>query len=159
MGENCAVFGCGTNSCHETGISTYAFPKEPQSIRRETDCEIVWVRVKIRGQRSLLICSFYRPNVSDTPSLEAFYESLGQAAATQHLFIIAGGDFNLPGWDWTRMELKPDTAYPALHRTFLNTIQGYGMKQMVEANTRLDNTLYLMITNFPDRPRQEAGGF
>ena len=67
----------------------------------ETDCEIVWVRVKIRGQHSLLICSFYRPNVSDAPSLEAFYESLGRAAATQNSIIIAGGDFNLPGWDWT----------------------------------------------------------
>ena len=55
------------------------------------------------------------------------------------------------------MELKPDTAYPALHRTFLNTIQGYGMEQMVEANTRLDNTLDLMITNFPDSvPRVET---
>ena len=34
MGKMCAVFGCGTNSCHKTGISTFAFPKEPPSIRR-----------------------------------------------------------------------------------------------------------------------------
>jgi hypothetical protein len=34
MGKICAVFGCGTNSCHKTGISTFAFPKEPANIRR-----------------------------------------------------------------------------------------------------------------------------
>ena len=65
------------------------------------------------------------------------YEPFGRVVAMHNAVIIAGGDFNLPALDWTCEELKPYTAYPALHRNFLSMIQEYEMEQLVEAHTRL----------------------
>ena len=33
------------------------------------DCELLWVRIRLRGRRTLYVCAYYRPDVADEPSL------------------------------------------------------------------------------------------
>ena len=33
------------------------------------DCELRWVRIRLRGRRTLYVCAYYRPDVADEPSM------------------------------------------------------------------------------------------
>ena len=67
--------------------------------------------------------------------------------------FVVGGDFNLPGWDWKNLSLKPNCPYPTFHHEFLESAYSFELKQHVEDPTRFapSNTLHLMITNIPLR--------
>lgn len=118
----------------------------------ETDCEMVWVRLKIQGRKDLLVCTYYRPHEGDEPSLLQFHDSLRQTILKHpNTPVVVGGDFNFPGWDWSgpAAVLKRGCNHPRLHSLFMDTIQELGLDQLVNFNTRQDNTLDLMLTNFP----------
>ena len=40
------------------------------------DCELLWVRVKLKGRRTLYLCAYYRPSISDETSLRKLGQSL-----------------------------------------------------------------------------------
>ena len=42
----------------------------------ETDSEIVWVKIDVRGVKSILVCGFYKPSADDRDSAQQFKESL-----------------------------------------------------------------------------------
>ena len=48
-----------------------------------TDCEILWVKVKLQGRRTLLVCCFYHPHAEDANSMKAFTESAHRASNIQ----------------------------------------------------------------------------
>ncbi|KAI8494635.1 hypothetical protein Bbelb_278610 [Branchiostoma belcheri] len=82
--------------------------------------------------------------------------SLHRASQIQNALLLIGGDFNLPGWDWSSTTLKPSTPYPGLHQDFLDILQDNGLEQLVKEPTREDNTLDLLVTNNPNLvPRVE----
>ena len=66
----------------------------------QTTCEIIWIKINIVSCNTLYICSFYNPNTSDGNSMINFSESINRAANIKDAFLLIGGDFNLPGWDW-----------------------------------------------------------
>ena len=115
----------------------------------ETDCEIVWAAVKLKGKKTLYISSFYRPNEGDEHRLLQLGESLDKLARTPNHIYFIGGDFNFPDWDWNTMTLKPKCGHPRLHKDFIAMLQDHGLEQMVMKPTRMDNTLDLFITNSP----------
>ena len=65
-----------------------------------TDCEILWVKVKLQGRRTLLVCCFYHPHTEASYSMKAFAESAHRVSNINNAKIVAGGYFNLPGWHW-----------------------------------------------------------
>ena len=113
-----------------------------------TDCEILWVRIKEKGRRSILVSSFYHPHTHMQDSIKNFLESARRATTHQNATIIIGGDFNLPAWDWKTGLLKP-TSLPNIHREFKDGIDGIGLVQMVQEETRGPNILDLYLTNQP----------
>ena len=113
-----------------------------------TDCEILWVRIKEKGRRSILVSSFYHPHTHMQDSIKNFLESARRATTHQNATIIIGGDFNLPAWDWKTGLLKP-TSLPNIHREFKDGIDGMGLVQMVQEETRGPNILDLYLTNQP----------
>ena len=69
--------------------------------------ENIWVKVKIQGRRTLLLSCFYHPHTGYTESMQAFVKSASTASLHYpNAIIVAGGDFNLPGWNWTTKTLK-----------------------------------------------------
>ena len=65
----------------------------------DTDCELLWARVKMRGHKDLCIGIFYGPpgNAESLAQLEA---SLSRMSSTTNVHIILAGDFNLAVIDW-----------------------------------------------------------
>ena len=58
-----------------------------------------------------------------------------------------GGDFNLPHIDWSiphTIESKPNKR---LHDDFLDTLNDFGLEQVVKVPTRDNHTLDLIATN------------
>ena len=58
-----------------------------RKINWETDCEMVWVEIRIKGCKNLYGCTFYNPQLS-----------LSYLQNTQSHIWVAG-DFNLPGYN------------------------------------------------------------
>ena len=115
--------------------------------------EILWAKIHCSGHKDILIAACYRPDVSDKESitdLRASIESLMDNRKRQCGMMI-GGDFNLPGWDWSVPELKPGTAYSSLHNEFKELLDDYSLTQHITEPTRLKNTLDLIATNMPDQ--------
>ena len=63
--------------------------------------------------------------------------------------VLITGDFNLPGWDWNTMTLKPRSSSPRLQHDFLSMVYDNGLEQLVKEPTMEENTLDLFLTNCP----------
>lgn len=115
----------------------------------QEDCELIWVKLKLKGKRTLYLCAYYRPNVSDEEGLRLFSNSISRATAISNAHVLIGGDMNFPGWDWRTMSLKPNAVHPRLHNDFVDILSDNGLEQLVLSPTRRNNILDLMITNCP----------
>ena len=54
----------------------------------DTDCEIVWAKMNLKGNGTIYICSYYRRNVSDEDSLKYFETSVQRASAIENATIV-----------------------------------------------------------------------
>ena len=117
----------------------------------DSDCELIWAKVKLIGNGTLCLCSHYRHNVSDKESTTNFMTSVQRACSIRNASVLIGGDFNFPGWDWTCNALKPESAYPNLHIRFSDILANNSLTQLVHEPTRKANTLDLLLTNQPDQ--------
>ena len=115
----------------------------------QTECEILWIKIKIKGRRNLLVCCFYHPHTEYLDSMNNFLESARRASSCENAIIVMGGDFNLPGWDWSSKTLKK-TSYPKIHHDFRDGVESLGFDQMVDKPTRGENFLDLFLTNQPN---------
>jgi hypothetical protein len=113
----------------------------------ETDAEIVWVRINIKGSKTLYVSGFYRPQESDDKGHKEFKTSVARIAAYPNANIWIAGDLNFPGIDWVSKILKPSCRYPTLHQDLLDTLDDNALQQLVNEPTREQNTLDLFITN------------
>ena len=119
------------------------------------NCELVWAKIKLKGKKDLLVAAYYKPDDGDKDSLDRFSESVERVSMNN--YVVIGGDFNLPSFDWTTCSLKTPSVYPKLHTQFLDLLNDHGLQQMVTFPTRERNTLDLFVTNFPSLvPRTEG---
>ncbi|VDI45583.1 Hypothetical predicted protein [Mytilus galloprovincialis] len=117
----------------------------------QTNCEIVWAKISLAGNKDMYLASYYNPKTANEESLEELGLSLERASTTKNAFIVVGGDFNLPGWNWLTRTLKPDSTYQKNNYKFGDILDDNGLVQLVEEPTRGPNTLDLVITNNPSR--------
>jgi hypothetical protein len=79
--------------------------KSPVSgeITLETDCELTWNKIQIKGSKPLYTGCFYRKPNNDAVPIQKLDESLGRLTHTTSLpNIILTGDFNLRTLNGTR---------------------------------------------------------
>ena len=122
-----------------------------EEVLESSPSETIWVKISSPNCKSIYVAACYRPEHSDTATLDALDSSLEKICGKDNNIILLGGDFNLPGWDWKNSRLKPRTQYAALHQRFVDTLHDHGLTQIIQDPTRGNNTLDLIITN---RPRQ-----
>ncbi|WAQ95747.1 hypothetical protein MAR_028437, partial [Mya arenaria] len=114
----------------------------------QTNFEIVWVKLEIKGCKPMYISSYYRPHESDLQSLLELEKSLDIVNKLKGTKLILG-DFNFPKltWDSEHMpHLKPGFSTTTVYDKFLDIINDQNMTQMVSENTRNDNILDLFLT-------------
>jgi hypothetical protein len=115
----------------------------------QTDCEIVWAKISLVGRKDMYIASYYNPTTSNEDSLDELGLSLERANTMKNAFIVVGGDFNLPGWNWNTRTLKPDSTYQKNHYKYGDMLDDNGLVQLIEEPTRGPNTLDFVVTNNP----------
>ncbi|CAG2254954.1 unnamed protein product [Mytilus edulis] len=98
----------------------------------------------------MYISSFYNPKTANEQGYLEYKRSIDQTASIKNCFIVSGGDFNLPGWDWKAKCLKDNTQHVGIHQRFGDILDDNGLLQIVEEPTRQANTLDLLITNHPN---------
>ena len=121
-------------------------------IEIKSEAEILWVKIQCKAHRDIYIASCYRPNVSDKTVSAHLRKSL--MTKRPRAFVI-GGDFNLPGWDWSDLSLKPGTQYAAQHTEFRDVLDDFGLTQCVIEPTRKKNTLDLIATNLTEQVNRD----
>ena len=78
----------------------------------DTDCEIVWAKIRLVNNKDLYLAACYNPKTSNEQSLDELGKSLFRFNKNAKSNIIIAGDFNLPGWEWKTKTLKENTSYP-----------------------------------------------
>ena len=67
---------------------------EPEEMKVEGSCELIWAHVQVPGSSQLFIGSFYRPPDENDPGyLDQLQSCLSKIPTGAHTWI--GGDFNL----------------------------------------------------------------
>ena len=114
----------------------------------DTDCELVWAQVQLRGLKYLNVGAFYRPDHTDDTYLEQLNTSLERISkSTPHIWL--GGDFNLPSIDWETESTMPGGKDPAKSNRLLEIAADNNLTQVQMKPTRDDNNLDLFFTNHP----------
>ena len=72
-----------------------------------TSCEVEWVPVKLRGNKNLLISSFYMPH-RNTSNVSELRRSLELVTANKEKHIFIAGDFNCPDIDWDCLSVQKE---------------------------------------------------
>ena len=120
-------------------------------IEIKSEAEILWVKIQCVGHRDIYVASCYRPNVADKSFTSHLRKSLDELSSKRPKSFIIGGDFNLPGWNWSDLTLKPGSTYATQHTEFRDLLDDYGLTQCVLEPTRRSNILDLISTNLPDQ--------
>ena len=113
-----------------------------------TDCEIVWCRVSIKGQKDLCIGSFYRPPDGKLEPLEQLESSLSRVNNNNSNIILAG-DFNLPFVDWESDVILPGATHVKLYEELLSVFDDAGLCQSNLKPTRKNSIFDLLLTSTP----------
>ena len=83
---------------------------EPEELKvdNNTDCKMVWAKVKIQGRADLYIGSIYRPpDKGDQEYLQHLHSRITCIPTDKGAHLWIGGDFNLPDIDWDKENVKP----------------------------------------------------
>ena len=119
--------------------------------RRELDsgCEIIWNQIEIKGRRSLLFGTYYKPKHDDNKSLEGLQESLDKINTTNKTTdVIVCGDANQPNIDWNKGRVdRNHWASKDVAESLLQIIDENGLQQEVTEPTRGENILDIVLTN------------
>ena len=71
-----------------------------------TLCKLVWVQLHTSDHQSIILGSFYRPPNSPPSVPDDLPDSVQQIQRQfPNAIILLGGDFNIPGIDWTLCSL------------------------------------------------------
>ena len=126
---------------------TRPYKSEEYVIPKNTNSEIIWVKLTTKGNKWLYIGACYRPEKSDEKTLHDCDDYLQAITKNENNAILLGGDFNLDGWDWEKNVIKPNARYVAIHHLFEDIINNHGLKQIIDEPTRKNTVLHLLITN------------
>ncbi|CAG2186733.1 unnamed protein product [Mytilus edulis] len=123
---------------------------EPEELKINDNCELIWIQIKITGTNNLYGESFYRPpDADDTEYLAHLHTSLSGIPEGAHVWL--GGDFNLGDINWEDESVKQYAAKSGPSHQLLNISKDPFLNQVVVEPTRTtdtcENILDLFFTN------------
>jgi hypothetical protein len=88
--------------------------EEPEEMKVDNDCELIWAKLKIKGSKDHYIASCYRPpDNRDSIYLDNLQTYLAKFVAHKGAHIWLGGYFNLSGNDWQNENIKHNSQHTA----------------------------------------------
>jgi hypothetical protein len=126
--------------------------EEPEEMKVDNDCELIWAKLKIKGSKDLYIASCYRPpdnrNIIYLENLQTY---LANILAHEGAHIWLGGYFNLSGIDWQNVNIKHNSQHTAEFHELLDISKHAFLDDPVLQPTQItetqSNTLDLSFTN------------
>ena len=114
---------------------------------------MIWVKLSTPKQKPLYLCSLYRIPNSDSRSilsLSVSLQKLHQMVPSPR--ILLAGDLNLPSVTWSDgSTINPCPIYGhGINQLFLDTINEYGLEQLITQPTRGNNILDLVFSTQPN---------
>nr|KAG5694853.1 hypothetical protein BaRGS_028781 [Batillaria attramentaria] len=121
--------------------------EEPEYV---TDCELEWVKVKLKNHRDLHIGAFYMPErrQQDLNELHRSLTKLTENGKKQRDVIIAG-DFNCPDINWTTHTSHSYGKDNDVQQSLIDITSSFLLTQTHHSPTRGPNTLDLVFTSNP----------
>ena len=121
-----------------------------------SEAEMLWARLQILNSKPMYLCSFYRPPNNDAAAIAAlntFLSDIFHKDSSKSPQILLAGDFNLPSISWTDGigQINPNPTYGTnVNQLLLESINEFGLDQMVTEPTRGENTLDLIFSSHPE---------
>ena len=133
-------------------VSNLYESEEPEELKVDQDCELVWAKVKVQGSKDLYVGSLYRPpDIHDPEYLETLRSYLARIPTHNGAHHWIGGDFNLADIDWDAECTKPYPMHGAQCHQLLTITKDTFLEQVVTEPTRVtesnSNILDLFFTN------------
>ena len=119
--------------------------EEPQFV---TDCEIVWVKVKIKGNKDLFVGCFYMPH-RNLNNLNELQKSLKNINTRENRHIILCGDFNCPDINWETLQVPPCSSQRNVQQKLTEISIINNLTQIHHDTTRYTNTIDVIFTTNP----------
>ena len=115
--------------------------EEPEEMKVDIDCELIWAKLKIKGSTDLYIGACYRPHDNrDSIYLDNLQTYLAKILAHKGAHIWLGGDFNLPGIDWQNENIKLNSQHTAECHQLLDINNNAFLDLLVLEPTRITET-------------------
>ena len=118
-------------------------------IKLNTECELIFVELKLKDQQNVKIGAFYRPPWVDEQYMEDYAQVLNQVNLQGKGNIWIAGDYNLPLVNWEYMSSLPGNAYTKSSNITIDSANDHGLSQVVTIPTRKENILDLFFTSNP----------
>ena len=122
-----------------------------QHISTSTNSETLSVKIKLNGQKPLIICAVYRPpDYTFQESIDVVNEIQGMFDKNKGAISLVCGDFNLPDVDWVNQEVKSYQYPKPINEAYIEFAHDLGLSQIVDKPTRgATSILDLCFTNYP----------
>ena len=115
------------------------------------DLESIFVKVNVKGRKSVIFGSVYRPPNSPFDfSLKTVNQIHEIFDKHKNAVFCLGGDFNLPDINWEQEEIVSNQNPFALNSLFLTMAQDLSLNQIINFPTRGTSILDLLFTNRPE---------
>ena len=118
-------------------------------IEIDTECEALFVDLKLVDQQNVKIGCLYRPPWSDETYMKDFERVVKHVDPHRNGNLWIGGDFNLPKIDWTHQKILPQNPSGKISTALLNLTNDFSLTQIVDHPTRKENILDLFFTTNP----------
>ena len=118
-----------------------------------SDAEMIWAKLSTPKQKPLYFCSFYRiPSIDSCPIISLHETLLKLHQMVPNPEVLISGDFNFLGISWLEGGIiNSFLAYGySINQLFLDTINEFGLEQLITQPTRGSNILNLVFCSQPD---------
>ena len=110
-------------------------------VEASSDCDAVWVMIKVQGGSDLYVGSFYRPPDKNNPEyLQELQSIISRIPTDKRAHLWLGGDFNIPDITWEEESVIPYATNSAVSNHFLTTVKDMYLEQVVTESTRVTET-------------------
>ena len=114
---------------------------EDLTVDSNTDCEVLWVKVKVTGSSDVYVGSFYKPpDKTDPEYLQHQQATLNRIPTDKGAHLWLGGDFNLPNINWEEECTAPHASNSTQCNQLLTIMRNSFLDQVVSEPTRITET-------------------
>ena len=113
----------------------------------QTDCELKWISIHVKGIAPVYIEAFYRSQKTDNDYMRLLESSIEKIPGHASIWLL--GDFNLPDVDWASNSFLPGGRYAGPSKIMIDIAHDHNLHQAVIQPTREQSILDLCFTNNP----------